>query len=111
MSPRTKLEQRSAKQPLVDHVSQENPDNNTARSIANDNNIPGNRNHEPVPRSHFMRFVRSRLVIVYITISTMLFQAIFQLAGVAKPAEVTLVFNYILMIAYIAALCYAGELE
>lgn len=40
----------------------------------------------------------------------MWFQTVFQLAGMSKPAEAALVFNYAVMFIYMVALHYAGEL-
>lgn len=40
----------------------------------------------------------------------MLFHATCQFLGINKAADITLVFNYLLMIIYIGALHYTGEL-
>lgn len=52
----------------------------------------------------------SRNSVVLITLGTMVLHAILQLAGVPKPTEVTPIFIYPAMIAYMVALYRADEL-
>lgn len=51
----------------------------------------------------------ARYSVVHITLWTMLFYAIFQIIGLTRPAEITLILNWGVIGLYFAALKYVGE--